>query len=117
MTNRAPSKDEFCLAGIVTRKCGGKEFTENEYCGKANDGKTDSIYTYCDNAYDGRLVETYSIIGWSILPSEEDDVEVTSSSFFGDLIGPKLDNFTTDELEMFFDALEELRAKRCQTED
>ena len=63
------------------------------------------------------MVETYSIIGWSSLPSEEDDVEVTSSSFFGDLIGPKLDNFTTDELEMFFDALEELRAKRCQTED
>lgn len=45
---RAPTEKEFCWNGVVTPKCGAKEFGRNEYCGKTLDGITDTIFTYCD---------------------------------------------------------------------
>lgn len=109
VANRALSEDEFCLAGIVTKKCGSKEFSMNEFCGKTMDGKVDSILTFCKNPDDERLESAYQLIGKSIFPTDEDDAAFSSSSLFGNLIGPKLDDFTGDDLKKFYDALENLK--------
>ena len=115
VTNRAPSENEICLAGIVMPKCGGEEFGVNEYCGKAHDGVTDSIFSYCENVNDEKLVKAYNIIGWSILPNS--NAEVATSSFFGDLIGPGLPEFTSETLGRFFDALENIKDNGCKGND
>lgn len=109
VANRALSEDEFCLAGIVTKKCVSKEFSMNEFCGKTMDGKVDSILTFCKNPDDERLESAYQLIGKSIFPTDEDDAAFSSSSLFGNLIGPKLDDFTGDDLKKFYDALENLK--------
>ena len=44
---RAPKADEFCWNGFITKKCGGKEFGDYEFCGTTNDRTKDSIMTYC----------------------------------------------------------------------
>lgn len=109
VANRALSEDEFCLAGIVTKKCGSKEFSMKEFCGKTMDGKVDSVFTFCRNPDDERLESAYQLIGKSIFPTDEDDAAFSSSSLFGNLIGPKLDDFTGDDLKKFYDALENLK--------
>ena len=79
-TFRAPTKDEFCWNGFITPKCGGKEFGVNEYCGKAYDGKTDSLYEYCKDLKG--LQEYYDVIGIVLVPSEveEDEDEVVGNN-------------------------------------
>ena len=113
VANRATKADEFCLAGIITKKCGGEEFSMNQYCDKKHDGVTDSIKDYCKYADDEKLEMAYQKIGKSLFPEEEEEEDVeaasSSSSFFGGLIGKKLDDFTSEQLGLFYEALEGLK--------
>lgn len=110
VTNRATKTEEFCLAGIITKKCGGKEFSMNQYCDKKHDGVTDSIRDYCKYADDDRLEAAYNIIGQSLFPTEENnDVESSSASLFGNLIGEPPKNYTPEQLQEFFATLEGLK--------
>lgn len=105
VVDRAPTDEEFCWDGIVTTKCGGKEFGINEYCGKAYDGVTDSIYTYCKDIKD--LEPIYQKIGLSVLSSgseDEDDID-SQTSLFGDLIGEPLEHYDVGDLASFFSDL------------
>ena len=118
VANRAVTEDEFCWVGIVTPKCGGEEFNVNGYCGKANDGVTDSVHYYCDDIKD--LETAYSYIDRVDLLSssssdEEGDVPavVSQPSFFGELIGEKLVNYDAGNLTMFFNELEGLKDGGC----
>ena len=112
VTYRATTKDEFCWNGIVTPKCGGKEFDENEYCGKAYDGVTDSIYKYCDKP--SKLEDIYDVIGLaSVVAEPEEGAEEgdavapssSSQSFFGNLIGKPLTHYNEEKLVEFFTKL------------
>jgi uncharacterized protein (TIGR02145 family) len=116
VTYRATTKDEFCWNGIVTPKCGGATFDENEYCGKAYDGVTDSIYKYCDKP--SKLEDIYDIIGLASVVAEpeegteegaeEGDAVASSSSsqsFFGNLIGKPLTHYNEEKLVEFFTKL------------
>ena len=86
--SRATKDGEFCWNGIITPKCGGKEFGKQEFCGKAFDGKTDSIYAYCGGAANLTSLETaYSKIGMSLSSSSVSNSSSSSSEgLFGNLI-------------------------------
>lgn len=117
VTNRAVTEDEFCWVGIVTPKCGGKEFGVNEYCDKASDGITDSIYTYCKDIAD--LKDAYTHIDRTDLLSsssdDDDDVPavVSQPSYFGELIGKSLVNYDAGDLTLFFEKLETFKNGGC----
>lgn len=111
VVDRAPADGEFCWNGIVTPKCGGKEYGMNEYCGKAYDGKTDSIYTYCRNIAD--LDTIYRRIGLTVFPpdggEEEGNDNPASSGLFGNLVGKPLAHYDADSLMRFFNDLERIK--------
>lgn len=115
VTYRGTTKDEFCWNGIVTAKCGGKEFGPNSYCGKAYDGVTDSIYDYCDEA--SKLEDIYDLIGMSSVLAEPEEGEeeggaVSGSSeqgFFGNLVGKSLTHYDEGKLAEFFTKLGDIQ--------
>ena len=112
--NRALKDGEFCWNGIITAKCGGKEFGKNEYCGKAYDGKTDSIYTYCKDIND--LEETYQIIGLTVKSSSSVSTASSSSSrasIFGDLVGKPLTAYGENDVANFYTKLEAFKVDGC----
>jgi uncharacterized protein (TIGR02145 family) len=116
------------LNGIITPKCGGKEFSQHEFCGTAYDGKTDSIWTYCDNAYaaagsdpaarqNRNTVDgAYYRLGVTLAPRPvegEDPVPAAEEeSFIGNLIGTALEPYSVDDLKTFFTRLEAAKG-RC----
>ena len=85
---RATKDDEFCWNGIITPKCGGKEYGKQEFCGKAFDGKTDSIYAYCGGGVNlTNLEKAYSDAGLSLSSSSVASISSSSSEgMFGNLI-------------------------------
>jgi uncharacterized protein (TIGR02145 family) len=118
VSKRGIEDGEFCWNGIVTPKCGGKEFGQHEFCGKAFDGKTDSIFTYCDAAYgnatgrgSGRTVNgAYYALGipLSDRPTKDgvvsDDVP-DETGLFGGLIGSELELYDIEDLQTFYERL------------
>ena len=109
--HRTTMEEEFCWNGIVTPKCGGKEFGINEYCGKTYDGKTDSIYAYCKEV--SSLESVYQLIGLSVLSSSEEDSDGSTNSqesYFGSLVGGHYD---TGKLAQFFQKLEDIKDDGC----
>ena len=117
---------EFCLNGIITPKCGGKEFSQHEYCSKAFDGKTDSIFTYCDGAYGPidrlSLAYAYNELGATLTPRPVEDNGSSSSaeipeveeetSLFGNLIGTALQPYADEKVTDFYRRLGTLQ-NRC----
>jgi uncharacterized protein (TIGR02145 family) len=119
---RAPEADEFCWNGFITKKCGGKEFGDYEFCGTTNDRTKDSIMTYCArytkiddiiiNLNKSRIVrdadeesldpraELFSFIYGASSPYYWEDV----NDFFVDLDQYKVKptQFCDDDLEMVF---------------
>ena len=128
VTKRGIKDGEFCWNGIITPKCGGKEFSQHEFCGTAYDGKTDSIWTYCDNAYaaagsdpasrqNRNTVDgAYYRLGVTLAPRPvegEDPVPAAEEeSFIGNLIGTALEPYSVDDLKTFFTRLEAAKG-RC----
>ena len=116
--SRALKDGEFCWNGIVTAKCGGKEFGVNEYCGKAYDGTTDSIYTYCKDPKD--LITAYSLIGREdLVPSdnevEEEEAPVVTQrpNYFGDLVGKPVGHYDSYDLAAFYNQLDAFKEDGC----
>jgi uncharacterized protein (TIGR02145 family) len=110
---RPVTSDEFCLAGIITKKCGGEEFGMNGYCGKKANGTADSIMAYCRDADAQALDEAYSLIGQSIYPKDEETEQAKKPSFFGNLVGEPLIPVDDVYLTAFFASLEALKASSC----
>ena len=114
---RALKDGEFCWNGIVTAKCGGKEFGVNEYCGKAYDGTTDSIYTYCKDPKD--LITAYTLIGREdLVPSDNEveevaPVETQRPNYFGDLVGKPLGHYDSQDLAAFYNQLDWFKEEGC----
>jgi len=116
VTYRPVNADEFCLAGIVTKKCGGKTFGMNQYCGKNYAGTADSIRAYCRDANSQELDKAYSYVGQTIYQKDDVVEETTKPSFFGDLIGEPLVSADSRDLNTFYAALEELKTTGCTSE-
>ena len=120
VTKRGIKDGEFCWNGIVTPKCGGKEFSQHEFCGKAHDGKTDSIWTYCDNAYDESgftVADAYEVLGVELSPrpvegEEPAPAEEKEEGLFGNLVGKALDAYDVVKLKTFYESLDVVK-DRC----
>ena len=114
VTTRAVKDGEFCWNGIVTPKCGGKEFGQDQFCGLAFDGKTDSVYTYCKTQLEA-LEEAYEEFGVvlksssSAASSSAQQVVEEDESLFGNLIGETPVKFDVNDLKTFYTSLKTIQ--------
>ena len=120
VTKRGIQDGEFCWNGIITPKCGGKEFGQHEYCGKDKDGKTDVVLSYCDNSYaEGGITvaDAYSTLGVELSPrpveGDEPAPAEEKESLYGNLVGKALDAYDAAKLKTFYEKLEAAK-NRCE---
>ena len=125
---RAVADGEFCLNGIITPKCGGKEFGVLEFCDttKVSDGKPVTIVSYkqCPNtslSIDEMMSElkgAYSELGLTaaefenMISSESEEIEEDVEKMPNVLkdwmsgVGSPLAAYHVENIEAFYTALE-----------
>ena len=128
---RAVTKDEFCLNGIITPKCGDKEFGVLEFCDttKVSDGKPATVVSYkqCPNTSESidnmitYLKDAYLELGMSeeefnkmiSSESEEEEEEIATRPdvlldvYLG--VGKKLEQYPEASVKYFYSSLEEVQ--------
>lgn len=112
---RAPKANEFCWNGFITKKCGGKEFGDYEYCGKTADNSADSIMTYCAPDYDMDKLYATLLKQMPETPDVEDDDEYIPDYFGMEaLLGNQREIYTTMDVQFYLTALESVKVKATQ---
>lgn len=109
---RAPKADEFCWNGFITKKCGGKEFGDYEFCGKTADRSKDSIMTYC--ARYTRIDDIIINLNKSRIVPEAEEEEVNARAELFSFIYGASSPYSWSSVNKFFVALDQYKVKPTQ---
>lgn len=109
---RAPKADEFCWNGFITKKCGGKEFGDYEFCGTTNDRTKDSIMTYC--ARYTRIDDIIINLNKSRIVRDADEEELDPRAELFSFIYGASSPYSWSSVNTFFVELDQYKVKPTQ---